>query len=312
MKNMGEDIQKEMIQRNWQNQYRDLIGDSINDEEVKVFLSEHANEITEQNLQRSAARIYEFVQEKRKIESGKSSFAKGYSPKLTVNHNTVDVVYVPDTTMQQKRESDRFKKNFELINLPADIRTASLMNYPQRNKIGRAKAFAAANKFLETYFEKNTFAPGLYLSGDFGVGKTYLLGAIANELAQQNVDVALLHFPTFAVDMKSAITDNLVTSKLEKLKKTSVLMIDDIGADSVSAWIRDEVLGVVLQFRMQEQLPTFFSSNFSMEDLQKHLSITKSAEEPIKAQRIMQRIKYLSREITISGENQRLKNQIEY
>lgn len=89
-------------------------------------------------------------------------------------------------------------------------------------------------------------------------------------------------------------------------------MIDDIGADSVSSWIRDEVLGVILQFRMQEQLPTFFSSNFSMKDLEKHLAITKSSEEPIKAQRIMQRVQYLSRELIVSGDNQRLKNQIEY
>ena len=83
-------------------------------------------------------------------------------------------------------------------------------------------------------------------------------------------------------------------------------MIDDIGADSMSAWIRDEVLGVILQHRMQEQLPTFFSSNFNMDQLEQHLSVTQRGdEEPLKAKRIMERVRYLSREIWVIGENRR-------
>lgn len=34
-------------------------------------------------------------------------------------------------------------------------------------------------------------------------------------------------------------------------------MIDDIGAESMTSWIRDDVLSVILQYRMQEQLVTF-------------------------------------------------------
>lgn len=312
MKNMGESLQQEMITKGWQDQYAELIGDAAKDPEVKSFLDEHASEITSQNLQRSAARIYEFVQEKGKIKNGQSSFAKGYMPKLMLNNNTVDVTYVPDNKTLQKNADNKFKKNFELIELPMDVRDARLDDYPSRNESGRAQAFMAATKFLSVFLKKEVFAPGLYLSGNFGVGKTYLLGAIANELAQKNIDVKLVHFPDFAVSMKNSIGDNTVSEKIDKLKKATVLMIDDIGADSVSAWIRDEVLGVILQYRMQEQLTTFFSSNFTMADLEKHLAITKSNEEPVKAQRIMERVKFLSREIVVSGENQRHKNQIEY
>ncbi|MDO1605610.1 primosomal protein DnaI [Lactobacillus sp. YT155] len=312
MKNLGDELKNQMAQRNWQAQYQELIGDAINDSEVKAFLSEHAEEIKDENLNRSAARIYEFVEEKKKIQNGHDSFAKGYIPHLTINHETVDVVYEPSKQKLANEAVSQFKQNFKLIDLPADIREASLADYPNRDTKGRAKAYAAANKFLESYLAKKEFAPGLYLSGNFGVGKTYLLGAIANELAQQNVGVTMVHFPSFAVDMKSSIGDNSVLDKIERLKKVPVLMIDDIGADSVSVWIRDEVLGVILQYRMQEKLTTFFTSNFSMSDLEKHLAISKNNEEPIKAQRIMQRIQFLSREVVVAGDNQRLKNQVEY
>ena len=46
----------------------------------------------------------------------------------------------------------------------------------------------------------------------------------------------------------------------------------------MSSWIRDEVFGVILQYRMQEQLPTFFSSNFTMDELEQHLSVTQRGD----------------------------------
>ena len=37
-----------------------------------------------------------------------------------------------------------------------------------------------------------------------------------------------------------------------------VLILDDIGSEMNTQWVRDEVLGPILQFRMLEELPTFF------------------------------------------------------
>ena len=107
--------------------------------------------------------------------------------------------------------------------------------------------------------------------------------------------------------MKNAIAQNGVADKLDALKRAPILMIDDIGADAMSAWVRDDVLGVILEYRMQEELPTFFSSNFSMAQLEKeHLRIsTRGDDEPLKAQRLMQRIRFLAREITMVGVNRR-------
>lgn len=62
-------------------------------------------------------------------------------------------------------------------------------------------------------------------------------------------------------------------------------MIDDIGAESMTSWIRDDVLSVILQYRMQEQLVTFFSSNLDLKALEEHLTVTQRGEqEPLKSQ----------------------------
>ena len=86
-----------------------------------------------------------------------------------------------------------------------------------------------------------------------------------------------------------------------------ILVLDDIGAESITAWIRDDILGVILEYRMQNELPTFFTSNFSMNQLEtEHFTVTKDGAEPVKAERLMQRIRYLAKEIQMAGENRRV------
>ena len=117
----------------------------------------------------------------------------------------------------------------------------------------------------------------------------------------------MVHFPSFVVEMRNSIKQNNTGDKLDVVKKAPILMLDDIGADSMTTWARDDILGVILEYRMQEELPTFFSSNFSMDELEhEHLAVNnRGEEEPVKASRIMERIKYLSREYEMIGANLR-------
>ena len=89
--------------------------------------------------------------------------------------------------------------------------------------------------------------------------------------------------------------------KFEQIKESPILLIDDIGAENMTSWGRDEVLCPILQYRMEEHLPTFFTSNLNLEQLEQHLSITKDGVSEVKARRIIERIKQLSnQEIMIS------------
>ncbi len=73
-------------------------------------------------------------------------------------------------------------------------------------------------------------------------------------------------------------------------------------AESMTSWIRDDVLSVILQYRMQEQLVTFFSSNLTDEGLGTTFNrYSARKQEPLKARRIMERIRYLSKEVMMSG-----------
>jgi primosomal protein DnaI len=146
----------------------------------------------------------------------------------------------------------------------------------------------------------------LYIYGKFGVGKTYLLGAIANELAKRQISSLIVYVPDYLRELKGSIGDNTVNEKIEMVKTAPILMLDDIGAESMTSWGRDEVFGPILQFRMLENLPTFFTSNFDLNGLENHLTFSQRGEkEEVKAARVLERIQYLAEPVKLDGVNRR-------
>ena len=89
------------------------------------------------------------------------------------------------------------------------------------------------------------------------------------------------------------------------LQNVDLLLIDDIGAESVTVWGRDEILGTILQYRMNNKLTTFFTSNLNIEELETHLSLTKDSEDKVKSRRIIERIKQLTDDIELVSINRR-------
>ena len=146
------------------------------------------------------------------------------------------------------------------------------------------------------------------MHGNFGCGKTYLVAALFNELAKSDVKSVIVYWPEYLRSLKSSfgMSNDEFKSKYNELKYTKLLLIDDLGAEGVTSWARDEVLGTILQYRMQEDLPTFITSNLNVKELEEHLSVTTSNKsEKVKAKRIIERIKQLTIDIEMLGENKR-------
>ena len=92
---------------------------------------------------------------------------------------------------------------------------------------------------------------------------------------------------------------------LDEMKTIPLLLLDDIGAENVSNWSRDEILGPILQYRMENYLPTFFTSNLTIDELETNLSLVKNNVDKVKARRIIERIKQLTEDIELVSVNRR-------
>ena len=309
MQNINETLKKLANNQNFQARYEAIKQQVMQDKHVKEFLELNADLITREMLDRSMAKLYEFTNQSKRCEDCASlgsckNMIKGYDPELFIKGNFIEIKY---DRCKKKVMHDEQQKHARLINsifVPKEILKASFGDIELDDQ-GRFKAIKMAKDFVENYTPGQK-QKGLFLHGPFGTGKSYLLGAIANELAQKQISSLLVYVPEFFREMKNAIGDHTVNEKLESIKKANVLMLDDIGAETMSSWARDEVLGTILQFRMLENLPTFFTSNFDLKGLEHHLTHSqRGEEEQLKAARIMERIKYLAEPVRVEGKNRR-------
>ena len=282
--------------------YQDLVQKIMKDPDVAAFIQQE--NLSPEELNRSISKFNQYITERDKFLRGDTDYiAKGYKPILVMNHGYADVSYEETPELIAAEKEAAIKNRLKLINLPASLRKASLAQV-DLDDLGRLPVFEKLLAFVEQY---PTIRKGLYLYGDFGVGKSFMVAALAHDLSEKRgVSSTLLHYPSFVIDVKNAIGDGNVKTLVDELKLSEVLILDDIGAEQSTAWVRDEILQVILQYRMQENLPTFFTSNFDFEELELHFAKGKHGNnETWEARRVMERIRYLAEETRLEGVNRR-------
>ena len=283
-------------------QYQDLVQQIVKDPDVAAFIQKES--LSQEELNRSISKFNQYITERDKFLRGDTDYiARGYKPILVMNHGYADVSYEETPELIAAEKEAAIKKRLNLINFPSSLKNVSFLDV-YRDDVQRLTVLKRMIEFVNDYPNN---LKGLYLYGDFGVGKSFMVAALAHDLSEKRgVSSTLLHYPSFVIDVKNAIGDGNVKTLVDEIKLSEVLILDDIGAEQSTAWVRDEILQVILQYRMQENLPTFFTSNFDFEDLEKHFAKVKQGPDEIwEARRVMERIRYLAEETRLEGVNRR-------
>ena len=227
---------------------------------------------------------------------------QGYVYTPEAEGNLISFSYVACSKMNQKLKEDAYKENLELFDIPLEMKNASFKDIYKDDK-ARVPIVKYFKEFIDHYGDQEK-PKGLFLTGSFGSGKTYLISALLNEMAKKGIRSVLVYYPEFLRSLKSSF-DSDYSEKFHLVQRVPLLLLDDIGAEKCSDWSRDEVLGPILQYRMDNHLPTFFTSNLTLTELEKNLSITSSGVDKVKARRIIERIKQLTVQLELVSKNRR-------
>ncbi|QNK56122.1 primosomal protein DnaI [Paenibacillus sp. PAMC21692] len=170
----------------------------------------------------------------------------------------------------------------------------------------RAKAVGQVLRYIDRTKESGLQEQGLYLAGRFGTGKTFLMCYLLQELAKAGYSGVIVYMPDFVEDLKALMHEpGKLKETVEMMKETDLLIFDDIGAENLNPWVRDHVLGAILNYRM-ERKPTFYTSNYDLDALERHFSFTsKDGDELHKGQRLMDRVRPYVEVVMVTGENKR-------
>lgn len=288
---------KKKIRENQEKEFRE----TLKNDDYKALVRKL--KITEDEARRNTIKLCDSLDELSNCKKCSNLYecknrVKGYVFFPEVKESSLSFGYVPCKYQKQAEKLAASKKTNQSILETARIKDIKI-----------TKSRAEIIKWIKEYYDNYnpyTTNKGLYLHGNFGTGKTYLLAALLNELKYKyGINIEIIYVPELLRKLKEDI--NSVGDELYYLENVDILLLDDIGAEKVTEWGRDEILGTILQTRMNKGMPTFFTSNLTINELEKTLSITKNSEDAVKAKRIIERIKFLTDDIELLGNNYREK-----
>ena len=210
----------------------------------------------------------------------------------------IEFIYKP-CKHYKKEVTTNQTKFFETPRILMNASLSELFNEKERNNI---------IKYIKNFLKQkinNEQVKGLYLSGSFGSGKSYILSALLNELSNKGFTTANVYYPSLLKRLKASFNDYNYDEVIDEIMKTDILLLDDIGAENNTSWSRDEVLSTILKYRMDNDLTTFFTSNFTIDELENLLAETSKGADLIKARRIVERIRFLTIEEKLISKNKR-------
>ena len=284
-----------IVSSNTIDSYKKFMSEKVlSDVEIIKFIRE--NNFTKTDVENNLEKFYQFYISKDTLLNIE------HRPKLVCENKEVNIVYIETEEYRNKVESLKTSNRVKTEFIPSRVLTYTFENL-SRN---REKGILATEiiKVCKNILSKQT-TRGVYVYGPTGTGKTYLMGCIYNYFKQNGKEPAILYYPEFIRKIKSKISNNSYDLYIDLIRNEEILIIDDIGAENITEFIRDEVLGPIINHREAEKLPTFFSSNLSIDDLSELLSNGRTTIDKTKALRIVERIYSLSVSHFLDGENER-------
>lgn len=193
---------------------------------------------------------------------------------------------------EKETKANSFIKNYlwysfdsKLLNLVMNEKTVD-NNYDDSRK----KVLAYMHKIIKSNSKQ---IKGYYLYGLSGIGKTYLTILFCNLLARHDRTIAYVYIP----DLVSKLVGDFNNKKysiqdFSKLLYADILVLDDLGTETVREWFFNEYLMKILDNRNESQKTTIFISNYSLSELKKYYlkNFNKSGIDSKAVERLLSRI----------------------
>ena len=172
---------------------------------------------------------------------------------------------------RQKNLEIRKKKKVKLHKRQLN---STFENYKITNK--NKKAYENVKKYVEKLI-KGTTNKGLFTTGAYGVGKTYLASCIANEIIKNGKSVIFGTLIQLLDFIRDSYSDSEVSDKdyLNLYSSVDLLVIDDLGKEKPIEWVLEKLF-LIVNNRYNNYLPIVITINYNRNQLRERLCINKN------------------------------------
>lgn len=165
-------------------------------------------------------------------------------------------------------------KLFQNNNLGKRQLNSTFENYKITNK--NKKAYDNAKKYANKLINRAT-DKGLFITGTYGVGKTYLASCIANEVIKNKITVVFGTLIQLLDCIKDTYKDSDMSDKeyLNLYSSVDLLIIDDLGKEKPTEWVLEKLF-LIVNNRYNNYLPIIITTNYNRNQLRERLCVNKN------------------------------------
>lgn len=175
------------------------------------------------------------------------------------------------------------------------------MTFDSFSEQRRGKIYEVAKQYADDFTSKTN--TGLIFFGKAGTGKTHLAVAIAQFIIEQKqIPARVARTVELLADIRQTFNEHdgyrieNETELIRKFTSVSLLVLDDLGAEKVSDWVR-EVLYRIIDERWLEQKPMIVTTNLNLQELEERIG-----------ERIVSRIAGMCVQVEMQNRDYRIEN----
>ena len=243
-------------------------------------------------------KIYKDISNCKFSNSLKCTSINGYHlwPKI-VKNNQIIICEVICPKHQAKLIENKYIENYLWWTFNAEFLKLSIneKNIDKNWSKSRIPLLKFMNKIQKNIFDTEK---GFYLYGNSGIGKTYLTILFCNTLAMnvaklnKKISISFLNI----VDLINMLTEKFaskanIENEIKKLCESTILVLDDIGSETVRDWFFNNYLVRILDHRSENKKITIFISNYNLAELKQYYLSSKTSKLDKQAvERLLSRI----------------------
>lgn len=239
---------------------------------VKYIRSLH---IPDEQVEEEIVKIYDFVCDIKTCAKcpGINNCPKStprLCTKIIYEDGVVSRVLVP---CKEYLKMVKFKGQFVVRDFDDDWLTSEL------KRLDKSTERINAIKKYDQY-RKGESSEWIYIMGEAGTGRSFVAANIAIDIAKNEMGpIAFINAPIRFKELQSKKDNNQFNELIKKYYEVPVLVIDDIGNEFKSDFVRESILFPIINNRSKAHLFTIFTSDFDINDIAT-MYLTNQASKP--------------------------------
>lgn len=263
------------------------------------------SEITKEQYERNKIWIEQIREAQKLCEACKGTdcpqFNKGYMPIFDCfcGNYSMSLLRCPHNELvKHKGEARKLQQE---AHIPHRYET---LTFPDLKKMELSPQNRAVAIELLQLSKRPKSSEGVYLYGTPGVGKTLLISILGNTLLKAGKKVLFCNTAELLNQLRQRIKSDW-NEELARYQNVPCLILDDVGVAKMTEWGLEQVFRL-LDARYEEGRQTFFTSNYSLKQLQEKLLGSDQFEEA-QVLRLISRMAGMTRQLELTGEDKRWK-----